>query len=258
MHARDQNVMTAADVLIPIAVRPDGTMARLWEQERHRGKTIVDEFQTQKRSPAIKHAYQVSADQLNPDLRQLDGDYVTHYTRTANGPWPHENLLDYYRAVAASDTYPRQAAATLANIIVTGRIVASALHMPSNIPTVSFTTLRPTEVLPLIRWRSRYGQMSFEPYAVAIESDWARKLGIVPVEYHRRGGYAGVPDDLAWRCQSVGIKSDWRRERESRCRGDCDLTALPSDAMLLLTRFRQEADKLSSATGLRAISFLDK
>ena len=114
------------------------------------------------------------------------------------------------------------------------------------------------QLVPLIRWRSRYGRMSFEPYGVAIKHEWARRLGIAPVEYHNRSGYDGVPDDLAWRCQSIGVKSDWRKEKECRCRGHCDLAGVPVEEMLLLTRFRSEAEALSKATGIKAIPFIDK
>ncbi len=258
MQARDQTVVANADVLIPIDVRPDGTMARLIEQRLLVDKRVFDDFRTRVRTKAVKHAYQMTTDQLNPELARLGTDYVTHYTRTANGPWPGESMRDYYRAIVRSDSYPRHAAATLGKIIEERRIVGSARHMPRHIPTVSFTFLRPAQLVPLIRWRSRYGQMSFEPYGVAIKHEQAVKLGIVPVEYHERRSYDGVPDEYAWRCQSVGVKSDWRKEKECRCRGDCDLSGVPPSEMLLLTRFRAEADMLSHHTGIEAIPFIDK
>ena len=257
MQARDREVVSSADVLIPIAVREGGTMARWLAEMRAAGKRVIDDFRTATETTRVKHAYRIEPDELNPELDEFDGDWLIHFTRGTNRAWPTESRGEYCRALLGTDRYPRGALDTLRNIVNSRRILASARHMPRGIATVSFTALAPREVVPLMCWRTRYRQMSFEPYGIGIERQVALDLGVLPVVY-TAPSERGTPDRDVWRYQSIGRKTDWRQENECRCRGDFALSQIPPDSLRLFCRFRSEARKLESIYGIRAVAFTNE
>jgi len=254
-HLRDETIVSAAELLLPVSLRPGGNMQRLLQTCLDGNKRIVDSFQTEYQERESPLAYAWENRQLNPDIVTTGEPYLIHWTRTSNTAWPDETLLDYYRAVINSDTYPRTAFATLTNIITKGRITASSSHMPLNTPTVSLSGLSPHEVIPLMRWRARYRQMSFEPYGIGIRKEYALAVGIRAVQYYDRSAPrpAGLP---AWLTQSKGDITDWRAEQEYRHHGDIDLRGIPRTQLLAVTLTAAEAEKLQKKTGFRAVSFL--
>jgi len=255
MQTRDREIITSADLLLPVAVRDGGTMDRLLTEGRNFGKTIIDHYCASSPAEHVKHAYRISPSELNPNLDETGEAYLIHFTRASNEAWPTESYGKYCRAVLDSDRYPRGALETLQNIVAAQHIVASTRHMPRRIATVSFTALSPRELAPLIRWRARYGQMSFEPYGIGVERQCALERGVVPVTYTEANEDRPTAEDRIWRYQSVGRKTDWRQEREYRCRGDFDLSGIPAHRLRLFCRYPAEATRLEEATGIRTHPF---
>lgn len=254
MTLRDRTIIQTADLLLPISVSPEGNMTRLLAQAEADGKPVHRDFEIPYSSRSESMAYRLSPDGLNPDLEAIAGQYLIHWTRAPHGRWPDEREIDYYRAVVQSTTYPRSAFATLHHIIATGRIRASARHMPSNEPCVSFSASSPVELLPLMRWRARYRQMSFEPYGIGIRKDAARIAGIEPVIYtesHAPSQPVGEP----WLRQSSGEITDWRQEKEHRFRGDLSLSQFSPQDLNLFCRTNDEAEQLRQSFGLITIPF---
>ncbi len=251
-HLRDEAIVGAANLLLPISLRSGGNMRHLLQGCDDR---IVGTFRTEYEGRDSPLAYKWGADQLNPDIAEAGEEYLIHWTRGSNSAWPDETLIDYYRAVINSDTYPRTAFATLTHIVEGGRIIASSGHMPANTPTISLSGLSPHEVIPLMKWRARYRHMSFEPYGIGIRKEYALAVGIRAVQYYDRSAPrpAGLP---VWLTQSKGEITDWRAEREYRHHGDIDLRAIPRAQLLAITLTAVEADELQKKTGLRAVSFL--
>jgi hypothetical protein len=100
--------------------------------------------------------------------------------------------------------------------------------------------------------------MSMEPYGIGIDKQYALQSGILtPVRYFNRypSRGNGVEEGAAWQFQSYGIKSDWRAEKEYRCRGDIDLSALPKEKLLCICFRADEAAEIESMSGVRAVSF---
>jgi hypothetical protein len=186
MRERDKLAVELADIIAPISVSPRGTMqARLTAvQER---KRIVRDFEVAELDNGEPHKSDFDSAAINLAVDGVSSGYVFHWTRTNNGPWPGERALDYYREIMLSSVYPRSALATLKRIVSTRRIIASSRHMPANLPTVSFSALPPRKVVPLMKWRSRYGEMTFEPYAVGIRNAVALEHGVAPVLYYNAG-----------------------------------------------------------------------
>ena len=256
MHLRDVQVVQAADVIIPVSLRRGGAMMKLVEQARDDGKEIVDDFMCEYTDRSASLAYTVSPDDINPDLSKVAGHYLFHWTRANNSAWPGERLLDFYRAVIESERYPRTAFDTLNNIIGSRKLIASSRHMPERIPTVSFTALAPEEAAPLMRWRARFSQMSFEPYGIGIATEACVGLGISPVRYYDRSTSVSRNADDSWLSQSIGTVTDWRQEKEYRHRGDLLLSDLPTEQMIVVCCTHEEAREVEARYRVvRAIAF---
>ena len=254
MRFRDESIVAAADVLLPVSVRPGGSMEKSIQKKRRETETeINEEFRVQYEKKRSRIAYALKTDNLASEIFEAGTRYIVHWTRASNGPWPTEKKYDYYAEVESADTYPRTAYRTLANILATKQIAASSVHMPRNIPTVSFSGLAPAEVLPLMKWRARYRIMSFEPYGIGIERNLAKRMGIEPVLYYEKGP---IPRDIApWLSQSAGKKTDWKREEEYRHKGDFDLSAVQLRDLACFCRRRGEAALLEKNFGIQAYAF---
>ncbi len=248
MQRRDAVVVEATDVLIPISVREDGSMDRLIAEAESAGKRVERSFQIAYDGASRRLGYEIDPTELSPEAVSLESKLLTHWTRSSDGPWPTERSIDYYLALTGSVKYPRNAYHTLRNIVTSGRIVASERHMPDGARTVSFSALAPCEAAPLMRWRARYRQMSFEPYGIGFPRALAEELGVKSVIYTKDTD--GVD---RWRTQSPGRITDWRQEREFRFPNDFDLAAVPRNQLVCFCRDHDEAKRLSDQTGLRTI-----
>jgi len=253
--ARDARIAQDADIIIPISIRRNGAMARLLETARSQGKKIVEQFQCLYEDRTIPLAYSIAAEDVNPELSVLADRYVLHWTRATNGAWPGERLIDFYRDITMSDSYPRTAFDTLCRILRDRLLMASSRHMPGRIPTVSFTTLAPHETVPLMRWRARYWEMSFEPYGIGISGQASERIGIQPVKYHLGSEAASSLKANQWLTQSVGSITDWRQEKEYRHRGDLSLAELSANELVVVCRTPDEARRVEDRYQLKAVSF---
>src|SRR3990172_9747906 len=254
MQKRDKLIFSLADILIPVSVRKNGLMDKLICELCN--KSIMREFQIDYNDSTTPLSYRIDEKLLTKDLTDIkSGQYIIHWTRTANSAWPDERLMDYYSAVLESDVYPRSAFSTLQNIIKTGKITASAKHMPGKTAAVSFTALSPHEIVPLIRWRQRYLQMSFEPYGIGIDRQCAADCNILPVQYYdKASNYHHSAEDL-WLSQSTGTITDWRCEKEFRHRGYFDLSQVAYDKLICFCFTKNEASALESTYGIRTVAF---
>jgi len=250
---RDKAVVETADVLIPISVRSGGRMISLLEQSN---KNIINQFRVEHVKRKSPMASELIFDSLDPELSAIEDRYLVHWTRGINGQWPGERKLDFYRDLIDSDNWPRSAFETLRRILRMKQIIASSRHMPGNEMTVSFSALSPVDLIPLMRWRARYSQMSFEPYGVGIDVAWAINNGVCQVQYCQKIENGAQEDSSRWLQQSIGRISDWRAERELRFKGDFSLVDVPMDKIILFCHYPDEAELLRAEFGIPTIAFL--
>jgi hypothetical protein len=252
---RDETIVKSARVVLPVSLRPGGNLEKILD--KHAGSVFVSvdrRFQIPYAPRREKLSYRLVNRVLSAEVLAEAERYLIHWTRAASGPWPAETRQEYYRAVSESDRYPRDAFDTLNHILKTGAIKASSRHMPRKTPTVSFTSASPEQMIPLFKWRSRYVQMSFEPYGIGIEKSVSLSHGIRPVVYYaaRR-----APDGIEpWLTQSRGVKGDWTLEREYRFLGDLDLAAIPPQHLACFCLKAEQADEMRTRYGIRAFSLL--
>ena len=252
LHLRDEIVLRNADILIPISIRSDGFMIS-YINANNNNQIIINKFQTKynKRTNSLK--YSIGTDKINPQLKEIGKAYLIHWTRTANYNWPDESKTSYWRGVASSIDYPRGAIDTLKHILSTGKIIPSSRHMPSGVKTVSFTSLPPIESLSLMKWRTRYREMSFEPYGIAIEKKWGIENGITAVNYYNPELKEKPNLEEIWYSHSKGIKTDWQKEHEYRYNKDFDLTKVPKDKLLIICYKPDEIQKIETESEIKII-----
>ena len=250
---RDRYIISHAGTLLPIAVRKGGNMDKLIAQREANGVRVNRQFQTVYQKRHIPMAYYLDKKALLPKIQEFDEPYLIHWTRAVNGPWPTEKRIDYYKAIAQADVYPRNAFDTLKNILSQKLIYGSSKHKARKIASVSFSSLTPRDMLPLMRWRSRYKQMYFEPYGIGVKKGDGFHCGIRPVHYYRG---KTVPANIeTWLLQSVGSKGDWFKEQEFRFQGNFDMSDLPLETMICFCHTAAEAAYIRKKFQIKAIEF---
>jgi len=255
MQSRDRMITEMADLIMPLSLRPLGNMSSLLSAAKNRGAEVDKRFLLSHEKQARHNAYSINMKTVNPAIGKLGCSYLTHWTRAVNGKWPEERQIDFYRAIISSERYPRNGCDTLKRIVKSGRILASSKRMPGKVASVSFSSTPPRELIPLMKWRARYHQMSFEPYGIGVPMRLAEMLKIRQVNYFRDKAELEAASAPAWLTQSIGRITDWRPEREFRHLGEFDLTEVPRDELIMFCRFKSEAKKLEDAFGIRTVPF---
>jgi hypothetical protein len=251
----DAYVSQTADIVIPISVRKSGMMEHCLRSAERRGATILRDFEILHHSKKEHVSYSLDPQTLSIEARQYHDNTLIHWTRTSRGPWPDERPVDYYRDLVSNQSYPRTAFDTLVRILTTQTIMASGNHITGSEPVVAFSSLHPVDVVPLMTWRARYQQMSFEPYGIGIVSSVGNHLGIRPVQYiEQKLRHASVED--RWLTQSVGKRTDWRRESEYRHKGDLPLRQIERASLCVFVRTTDEARIINDRFGLKTTAMI--
>jgi len=240
---RDQTVTDMADVILPVSVRPNGLLMEFIA--RHGLKTNL-RFQTEYK-PRPHHVRElVDRSRLTPEIQDWQGDYLIHWTRSSNGPWPGETAASYFTdLIMAKDQFCRSAAKTLQRILQERVVRGSDWRVAGDQPVVSFTELPPVDSLALMRWRARWARWSFEPYGIAVHRDWATQQGARPVRYVSDTEWRTLaPEDKPY-CHRIGKASGaWPAEREWRCQGDFSLRDAPPGAIRVIVRDETEKENI--------------
>lgn len=252
---RDRFIVENADLLLPVSIRNNGELAKLIESCKEKKHLIDRRFQIPYEHRISKLKYEVKKEKMSKSVKSVKGEYVIHWTRSSSYAWPGERLQSYYAAASICNVYPRNAFLTLQNILGTKTIKASSRHMSRNVKVVSFTGHSPQYFSSLMRWRSRYKEMSFEPYGIGIEKKAAVKFGIRPVIY--QNNYQNSTDKERWLKQTYGRLSWWPDEDEYRHPGDLDLSLFSPEQLLCFCLTENEAELIERKFGIRAIGFYE-
>lgn len=238
---RDDFLAGAAQVLVPVSVRPMGRLDSLLSSKRSQ---IDDSFRVRYNKPVDHVRYDWNQVQLNPRLNEF-GTFLIHWTRSAFGPPRSTDHFDFYEAILRTDDYPFSALHTLEKILTEQTIRASSRFIRGGHRVVSFTSLSPVDAVKLMRWRKRYAYYSFEPYGIAIECSIAKQLGCQSVSYGAVDEFSALPETRQPFFQNSGSESvDWQPEAEWRCLGDLDLAKIPDDSVQVITYRESEVAKL--------------
>jgi len=247
---RDRLIAAFADRAYAIHIRKNGNMASLAELLRARG-CPVEVFHPS--SPALieNSIPPESADPLPP---AGVWNYLTHYTRQPDGPFPGESYSDYLRWLCGgTESTPRDAFASLCRILAEKRIRACGRLMPTAAPAVCLTALLPSEAIPLRAWRRGLRRWSFTRYGLAIQTDVLRALNATRVEYVSSATLkAAAPDRAPFMQLQRSGNDNWSAEAEWRIAGDLSLDTIEARHMLALVTNSSEKSHIQKLFSIHA------
>ncbi len=252
---RDRVAIGLSDLILPVSLSPSGKLDRLI-REFKRPEAFVDRrFAVPYRKSARRIFRPIDASGVTVG-KDAPWRFVTHWTRSFNGPWPNQSLQDYYRMVAASrDTYSHSALNTLKRIVRSKQIVGTSRHIRGGYSVVSFTDHHPADAIKLMRWRARFLRWNFEPYGIAIDIDYADFMRIMRVSYGAPGLYSELPESKRPYFQNTGRKqADWTKEHEWRYHGNLSLAEAGSDKVKIIVRKKSEVTEVQRLTSFEVIA----
>ncbi len=255
---RDRMAVKIADVILPVSINPDGRLSRILAMEAVRGK-IDNKFRVDYSPEPSDKFKPVPMDSLVLDPSE-SFDYLTHWTRSFDQPWPNETSAEFYMSIVNSGLeYSHSALNTLRHVLKTRALFGSSRHMRDDIHAVGFSYLHPAEAVKLMKWRRRYVRPTFEPYGIAIEKSCAELVGVRPVIYGTKVDYQKLSDIERPYFQSEGERrGDWKPEQEWRYIGDLDLTSVPPDRMKLIVRKRSEIERIAEVTSAEVLALTNE
>jgi len=254
---RDKLALSLANVIIPVSIRPSGNLLNLINQySKDNTKTIMENY----RIPYLKSKRipNIMPMDVGDNLKNILWNYITHWTRTCNGPWPFESRKEYYqRLICSNECYPNTAFNTLKSILLEKKIYASSTHHRKGINAAAFTSLPPKDVLSFMHWRRRYVRWNFEPYGIAIARETAIRTGIKPVIYGKPALFDRLTENDKPYFQSEGVDGgNWREEGEWRYIGDFTLADIKPDDMIIIVKKPAEIELLQEITESKVVSFI--
>ena len=237
--ARDSWILHHARLLLPVSIREDGFFSAQLKRERF--KQQLDSSFSIDYSPGETkfHAPPDSETVLRSLKNQgiTSWDWLTHWTRISEGPWPGETSADYYETLSrGQNSCPRSALDTLRHILAENRVRGSSWRMPGSTGMVSFTALPPWDIVQKMTWRKRFVRPLFEPYGIAIRKSTLEAMGTRAVQYGPPEHGKTLPAQDRLYFQTSSESSPWPLEKEWRLKGDLDLGSIPGKDLLILVR----------------------
>ncbi len=244
LFARDEKIIELSDILLPVSIRKNGNFHKKIISTKKSINSIFSISYENKQYDRPK--YQIGKVIKNDIF--TSNKYIIHWTRRSKSNWPDEKLLTYYLDILNSDEYPRSGFETLKNILDKRVIIASNRHMVKGFNCVSFTDSPVIEFVKLMKWRKRYVEYSFEPYGIGIEREYGIFSGITKVTYV--SDKKNIEKKDSWKYQTIGNKSDWRKENEYRYKGDFDLSIVPEKKLVFFCAYKEEEENLRRDYGI--------
>ena len=255
---RDRRIIMDSDIIYPIALRRGSSLLNYISKLTECTTVIDDTFKIEYN--VRKESYKLDIDKrlLNPEIDDILDNFIIHWTRTSNKPWPGETLYNYYSFIVKSTSaYPRSSLDTLSRIVTERRLRASSRHYRRGISAVAFSELKPSEAIDLMKWRARYREMTFEPYGIALRKKRAREMGVREVIYGESKLYGTIDTIDQPYFQSIGTRGFWVPEKEWRHIGDIDLSLISPDDIRVIVWKKAEIEPMGNITGYKVVS-IDK
>lgn len=247
---RDLLLAELADRAWRLRVRRDGHTARAEEILRQRGARIEELCFPDGRTAAKRSAAaeKIVWEDFRPYPPAEKNNWLLHYTRAPNGPWPGEPRPEYIDWLIGA-LAPRTDLDTLVRILAERRLRASGRLVRGRVPVVSFTAAEPRELAGVVSWRRGLGRWNFRPYGVAVRRDILReRCEARPVRYLSPEKMDALPPAE----QVFAQPREWAAEKEWRVRGDVRLSELPAEAWRPVVFKAEDLELLPAEDAARA------
>jgi len=284
LSARDELVAALSDALIAIAVRKGGAMERIGLDAISNGKKVfaleppsrskeyggnwnllergAEKIELEIHRPAVigsdgrKGGKGARTSCVPAPCSLSTGDYLWHFTRECQGPWPGETWETYFADLAAGAPGAGHSALdSLARILSEERIRACGRMIRGGFPVVCWSGAEPGEFIQGRRYRSALVRWEFQPYAIGIGRDVAQKLGLSKVICLPSGEYSSIIERDRYLFQARPDNSGkFSVEEEWRNFGDFPLTDLHPSEGAALVKSPEEAAQILPKSRFPVIS----
>ncbi|MCP4567376.1 MAG: hypothetical protein GY841_07340 [FCB group bacterium] len=248
--ARDMAVFDLADMILPISIRPRGTLNSLLAL--HRSK--IDQNYTVAYKKNDRHRPNYDGRSFSSAL--ANEEWLIHFTRSSGSPWPGESAYDFYGAIIASgEEYCHSARSGLLRILRRKIIYGSSRNIRGGFRVVGFSAVNPDMITRLFRYRSRLLNSNFEPFGIALPKAKAHALDLRPVIYGRPELYPQLDSDNQPFFQSEGSRGGiWRGENEWRFYGDFKLETSTVEVMRIVVPDKKAAESVKHLSSAEIIT----
>ena len=255
--ARDALVAALADRIMAGPVRPGGNMAAILKKAEEQGR-LVNADEPEKDETTL--VGQPDIEPLLPPATPAGlgpGPWLFHLTRACPGPWPDQDLTDYYLSlIDGRENAGHSAFDTLIRILTQKRLLASSRLTRGPHKVVSLTGVHFEGLARLVRWRKGLGRWTIEPYGLALDREALQELGARPAVYGDDTVWAALPADQRFRFQVQGAPDlAWQTEQEWRLPGGLDLTRLGRERVAALVSTQAEAAFITDRFRITTVLF---
>lgn len=185
-------------------------------------------------------------------IEQESGDgFLLHWTRRRQGPWPQQGERQFLDDLLfGMDRKDHSPIASLYRILATQKLLGSSDLTRDKREVVCFSQLSFTELQQQRVFRSHLGRWDFEPYGIAIRSDWLESRGARKVVYGDEATWDQLDDSQRPWFQFCDAEegTDWSVEKEWRVVGDVDLREVPADAALVFVPSVEDAVRVEEVS----------
>lgn len=183
-------------------------------------------------------------------------EWLCHWTRAAQGPWPDETRDDFLdQLILGCASADRSAMAAILKIIATKKLRASSLGIRGGYSVVSFTEVPLHEFRERRIFRKHRHRFDFEPFGIAIRKERLLQWGARPVVYGNDEDWAALDEETRPFYQKATQDSSTSNldEQEWRVHGDVLLDALSFDDVVVFTDLPEQQLMLRQFTAWRTI-----
>ncbi len=177
-------------------------------------------------------------------------DYLAHWTRRRVGPWPDQTRAEFLDdLIFLASRREHNEISALCRILALGRILGSHGLTRDSRDVVCFSNLPLDEMLDRRVFRPHLGRWDFEPYGIAVDREFLKRLGARPVVYGDESAWEQLSDaDQAFFQleHSRSSQIDWTLEQEWRLVGDLKLDDIPVDQAVVFVKSESEALMVSA------------
>lgn len=188
------------------------------------------------------------------DMPWADGEYLVHWTRRRDGPWPDQSEADFIDELLLSrEATNHSAFAVLSRIVQQRRLIASAAGVRGETAVVSFSAKPLRELTKQRTFRAHRGRWDCEAYGLCVRREWLQARGAKPVIYGDDEQWSSLSGSERPFFQLKTTRSrrgakliDWSQEAEWRVPIDLDLSEAGCDDALLFVPTADEARQLAA------------
>ena len=196
------------------------------------------------------------------DARRIDheefpwpgGDYLVHWTRRRDGPWPDQSETDFIDDLLLSrESTSHSAFAALSRIVQQQRLIASTAGIRGETGVVSFSGIALSELAKRRTFRAHRGRWDCDDFGLCIRRDWLQARGAKPVIYGDDASWTTLSDSdrpffqlRTTRARRGAKVIDWSQEAEWRVSHDLDLSEASRDDVVLFVPSAEEARQLAA------------